>query len=254
MSYTPPCTCTDTRGAVIGDFGDASSEAYAVAAMVADESPCYVATTGDNRYGTLTYQETVGDLYQDYVDDWRFFPALGNHDHSDGGFIQEYRDFFPGPQSDRYYKMRYGTVEMFFLDSFVSLVDPVRAAIERSWLQNCLAESKACHKLVFLHHSPYSSSTAHGSHPDLQLPFAAWGADAVLSGHDHSYERLEVDGIPYFVVGSSGTFLRPFGPALPETVIRDDTQHGALFYDASCHSLTFTYKQLDGTEFDTITI
>ena len=38
----------------------------------------------------------------------------------------------------------------------------------------------------------------------MQWPFAAWGADAVLSGHAHAYERIERDGIVYFVNGLGG--------------------------------------------------
>ena len=38
----------------------------------------------------------------------------------------------------------------------------------------------------------------------MQWPYASWGADAVISGHDHTYERIFADGIVYFVNGLGG--------------------------------------------------
>ena len=38
----------------------------------------------------------------------------------------------------------------------------------------------------------------------MQWSFTAWGVDTVLAGHDHTYESLLVDGIPYFVNGLGG--------------------------------------------------
>ena len=45
----------------------------------------------------------------------------------------------------------------------------------------------------------------------MQWPFAEWGADAVLSGHAHTYERVERDGIVYFVNGLGGAARYGFG-------------------------------------------
>lgn len=77
--------------------------------------------------------------------------------------------------------------------------------------QNQLAASTARWKIVMLHQSPFSSGD-HGSFPRLQWPFQAWGADAVLSGHDHGYERiLKNVSFPYFVNGIGGASLYAFG-------------------------------------------
>ena len=37
-----------------------------------------------------------------------------------------------------------------------------------------------------------------------QWPYGEWGADAVLAGHDHTYERLFINGVTYFVNGMGG--------------------------------------------------
>lgn len=38
----------------------------------------------------------------------------------------------------------------------------------------------------------------------MRWPFKEWGATAVMSGHAHVYERLEVDNLTYFVNGIGG--------------------------------------------------
>ena len=68
------------------------------------------------------------------------------------------------------------------------------------------------------------------------------GADATFAGHDHNYERLEVAGIPYFVVGTGGLGLREVAAdPLPETKFRQDQKHGALLVIASSDG-TITYE------------
>ena len=42
----------------------------------------------------------------------------------------------------------------------------------------------------------------------MRWPFKAWGADAVLAGHQHSWERMRVDDIPYLVSGLGGALNR----------------------------------------------
>jgi hypothetical protein len=59
---------------------------------------------------------------------------------------------------------------------------------------------------------------------------ASAGADVVLSGHDHTYERIKVDSVREFVVGTGGRSLYPFeNTALPETEARTDGAYGLLW-------------------------
>jgi hypothetical protein len=64
------------------------------------------------------------------------------------------------------------------------------------------------------------------------------GADVVLGGHDHDYERFApqapsgagdpAHGIRQFVVGTGGRDLRGVGAPQPNSEARDDTTHGIL--------------------------
>src|SRR5439155_10652593 len=109
------------------------------------------------------------------------------------------------------------------------------------WLHDRLAASTEPWKLVYFHHSPYSSGATYGSHPDLQWPFQQWGASAVLTGHDHEYERLIVGGFPYFVNGLGGRSIYSFATPLPQSVARYNGDYGAMLVDAGAASITFQF-------------
>ena len=96
-----------------------------------------------------------------------------------------------------------------------------------------------------MHHPPYSSSSTHGSTPELQWPYAAWGANAVLAGHDHTYERIERDGILYFVNGIGGAALYPIGTPVEGSQVRYNADYGAMLIEAT--SDLITYRQIDRT-------
>ncbi|HXQ38944.1 MAG TPA: PQQ-dependent sugar dehydrogenase, partial [Anaerolineales bacterium] len=140
----------------------------------------------------------------------------------------------------------------FMLDSDIQEPDGITSSsIQAAWLQTKLATSTSKWKLVVLHHAPYSSSANHGSNPDLQWPYAAWGADAVLAGHDHSYERLAIDGIQYFVNGSGGLpNLYLFGTPLAGSKARYNGDNGAMLIEATVTQLTFSFITRTGLLID----
>jgi hypothetical protein len=97
-----------------------------------------------------------------------------------------------------------------------------------------------------MHHPPYSSSTVHGSTQALQWPYAAWGATAVLAGHDHTYERILRDGIVYFVNGIGGADLYPLGTPVAGSQFRFNADHGAMLIEATTEVMTYTLATRTG--------
>ena len=89
----------------------------------------------------------------------------------------------------------------------------------------------------------------------MRWPFEAWGADAVLHGHDHDYERFQVGGIPYFTNGLGAAGIYKFTKsALPETKVRYDAKHGAMLINATTTGITFEFWTYDGQKIDSITV
>jgi len=258
------------RFAVIGDFGtDCCGEAD-VAALVDQWQPQFIVTTGDNRYDALSPDRAIGQYYADYIGNYdgeygagaevnRFFPAPGNHDYSSRGGFDRYLDYFDLPGegietsgtsgNERYYDFVQGPVQFFVVNTNEEEPDGVAEdSAQADWLRTNLAASTAPWQIVVTHHPPLSSGH-HGSIEEVQWPFVEWGADVVISGHEHSYERLMVGDVPLIVNGSGGQKLRPKGTQEhEESQIFYGEDYGALFVEGCAGQLTFEFDSVsDGT-------
>ncbi len=258
---------SQVRFAVIGDFGADGSAEKRVADLVRGWSPDFVLTVGDDNYpagAASTIDANIGKHYASFIGNYhgaygpgsdanRFWPIPGNHDWMASG-LAPYLDYFDLPGNERYYDVDFGLVRVFALDSDPNEPDGFDAASKQAkWLEPRLSASKACYDVVTLHHAPYSSAY-HGSTKKLRWPFEAWGADVVMAGHDHTYERLEVGGIPYFVNGLGGASIYQFNAALPESKVRFNDRHGAMLVTATRESITYRFDDDQGNTVDEHTV
>jgi hypothetical protein len=101
-------------------------------------------------------------------------------------------------------------------------------------------------QVVFFHEPPYSSGLGHGSSPHMRWPFAQWGTDLVLAGHDHIYERIALDGILYFVNGLGGTEISVAGPPMEESRFLFDDDHGAMLVTIAPEANTYEFHSIAG--------
>jgi hypothetical protein len=109
-------------------------------------------------------------------------------------------------------------------------------------------------KLVLFHHPAYSSGSTYGSTPEMQWPFGEWGADMVLSGHHHSYERIVRSDTTYFVVGLGGASRFPFDPPIPGSEVRFNDDEGALRLTATDTSLVAEFITTSNVLIDRYTL
>lgn len=276
---SPPCDTQPllVRFAVIGDYGANTTEERTVATLVKSWGPYFIITTGDNSYPDSSTQAlldaNVGQYYWEYIYPYtgsyntsvggpimpvnynRFWPSPGNHDWYNTVDAGPYRAFFNLPNNERYYTFTAGPVAFFAVSSDPAEPDGITASsTQGQWLQAQLAASTAPWQVVYFHHPPYSSSSTHGSTPNLQWPFKNWGADVVLSGHVHNYERLNISGLPYIVNGAGGAPLYGFGAALPESQVRYSASHGAQLVEASTTGLRLQFINTSGVVIDNFVI
>jgi hypothetical protein len=253
--------------AVIGDYGSGNRKARQVADLVESWQPDFIITTGDNNYpsgSAETIDATIGKFYHEYISPYhgafgdgaeqnRFFPSLGNHDWMTGG-ASPYLKYFALPGNERYYDFTWGPLHLFAVDADSNEPDGVgRSSRQADWLQAGLAEATEPWKIVYFHQSPYSSGL-HGSVEWMRWPFKDWGATAVLSGHDHVYERLLVDGLVYFVNGLGGGNIYPFGDRLDGSKVRFNDDYGAMRVEATSNKIEFQFITQGGEVIDTYEI
>lgn len=240
--------------AIIGDYGFAGEPEADVASLVKKWKPDFIITTGDNNYehGTdSTIDRNIGQYYHEFISPYRgtfgpgdttnrFFPCLGNHDWKTPG-AEPYFKYFTLPGNERYYDFVRGPVHFFAIDSDENEPDGItRLSTQARWLKNKLSESQESWKLVYFHHPPYSSGP-HGNSRKLQWPFRKWGATAVIGGHDHTYERLIVDGLPYFVDGLGGRSAYEIGKIVRGSRVRYDRDFGAMDVKADASRIEFRF-------------
>lgn len=290
---TSPATVAPTTGgpeavlrfAIIGDYGMNNAAEAKVAQLVRSWKPVFVVALGDDYYnaaggtGSAKYDRSTGAYFCRWLADVTttggacpqgtakvnaFFPALGNHDYSDATpGPSTYLNYFQLPGrglvstsgNERYYDFVQGPIHFFVLNSNPAEPDGIAAtSVQAKWLKKQLAASTSAWNVVYDHHPPYSSDSTHGSTAIMRWPFAQWGADVVLSGHSHTYERLQRAGVVYFVNGLGGAPRYRFGTPVAGSAARYDANWGAQQATATATRLTFTFYDLSGKRIDSYTL
>ncbi|MBS1552855.1 MAG: metallophosphoesterase [Bacteroidetes bacterium] len=246
--------------AIIGDYGKAGINELNVSNLVKSWNPEFIITLGDNNYELgeqSTIDSNIGKYYSDFIYPYtggfgagdsvnRFFPSMGNHDwYTDAA--SAYLNYFQLPGNERYYDFVKGNIHFFVLDSDPNEPHGVDSnSVQALWLKNSLAASSQKFNLVYFHHPPFSSG-AHGNNPYMNWPFSKWGADAVLAGHDHTYERIILNGFPYVVNGLGGKSIYSFNTPVTGSVVRYNNNYGAMIGNAYNDSVVFKFYTVTPT-------
>jgi hypothetical protein len=203
-----------------GDITQCSSGAEATAKLL-DGIAGTVFTAGDNAYP----HGSLADYERCYAPTWgrqltRTRPAPGNHEYETAGAAGYFAYFGAraGSPSRGYYSYDLGSWHVVVLNSSdnCQAVACSASSTQVAWLKADLAASTAACTVAIWHH-PRFSSGPHGSQtryvPFWDALYAA-GADVVVNGHDHIYQRFapqtpagapdDVFGIREFVVGTGG--------------------------------------------------
>jgi hypothetical protein len=200
-----------------------------------------VFTLGDNAYPN----GAASDYSTYYAPTWgrhkaRTHPVPGNHEYMTLG-AAAYFDYFgaaAGERSKGYYSYDLGGWHIIALNSNLAAN---AGSPEEQWLRADLAASQAHCTLAYWHHPRFSSGTTHGDAvlmTDLWKALYDYGAEIVLSGHEHNYERFAPQtaagasdpskGIREFVAGTGGAGGYPFGAPRPNSEVRYNATPGVL--------------------------
>ena len=223
-----------------GDIGWCGIPGAEMTAALLDRIPGTVFTLGDNAYLSASPRD-----YAECYDPWwgrhkaRTRPVPGNHEYETPG-AAGYFGYFgasAGVPGLGYYGYRLGSWHIIALNSEISAF-PGSPQLE--WLRGQLAVNPARCTLAYFH-TPVFGSGSNGGNPHMQ---AAWtvlygaGADVILNGHSHSYERFapqDPDGRPdaargirQFTVGTGGAPLTSMPFAAANSEVRNNTTWGVL--------------------------
>jgi acid phosphatase type 7 len=251
--FTATAQAADPVIASAGDIACASSTVgsttchqKATSNLLAGAGLSAVLPLGDNQYdsGSLS-------AYKSYYDpSWGRVksitrPVLGNHEGGGTGYF----DYFNGsgvnngPAGERgkgYYSYDVGGWHLIALNSNCDRVACTAGSTQERWLRADLAAHPTACTLAYSHHARFSSGHD-GDNTFMQPLWQALydaGADIVLAGHSHDYERYapmnatgsldRARGIREFVVGTGGAFFTGINSGKPNSEVRQNHTYGVL--------------------------
>ncbi len=231
-----------------GGQGDAQfCQEQATSDLVVNAHPDAVLALGDNQYGG----GSLSKFEQSYDPTWgRFkditYPIPGNEDYATPGAAGYFAYFGTLARNNPggYYSFNLGAWHFIALNSECSQPGVGGCGVgspQEQWLLSDLAANRSACTLAFWH-EPRFTSGKNGAHPALQAfwdDLYAFGADIVLNGHDHIYDRFapqnpqqQADpsrGIREFIVGTGGNNHQPhFGTLQPNNEALNNTTYGVL--------------------------
>lgn len=259
-------SCNSARRALFGEGVEGSKCGdAATAAQVASLNPDAVVALGDLQYEGAS----LSDLLAYYDTTWgtfrsKTYPVRGNHEYLTAG-AAGYVAYF-GSASPSYWWANVGGWRLIAVDSWCTGQVPTGCApesVQTQWLEAQLQrahdESKCA--VVVMHH-PFVSSGAHAADTAAALWAASvtGGADLVVTGHDHIFERfapLGVDGFPavggtpLFVSGLGGAQKTDFVHDVPGSEFRSNDVHGVLVLGFTPSGFTWSFDSAaDGSSLD----
>ena len=170
-------------------------------------------------------------------------PVPGNHEYVTAGAAGYYQYFgaAAGDPAKGYYSYDLGPWHLIALNSNCGPVGGCGSGSpQERWLKADLGATQSTCTLAYWHHPRFSSGGEHGSdstYDTFWRDLYAAGADVVLVGHEHDYERFapqtpdqtpDTRGIREFVVGIGGRSFYTFSSVQPNSEVRITQQFGVL--------------------------
>jgi hypothetical protein len=255
----------EEQGFVLVGAGDIAncniSGGHLETANVLDSIPGTVFTMGDHAYPSgskKSFEECYGQSWGRHKERTR--PSPGNHDMRTRNGLPYYNYFGEnaGPKRLGYYSYNLGEWHIISLNSDISVR---RRSKQYKWLQQDLEENQATCMLAYWH-VPVFSSGAHGNHRGM---LDAWrllydsGADVIVGGHDHSYERFAPQdpngkadperGIRQFVVGTGGAGVYRFNEPVENSEVRHWQSYGVIKFTLYPDRYDWEFVTAKGQEF-----
>jgi len=234
-----------------GDIGDCNRTSDNATGALLDTISGIVMPLGDNAYvsGTPTEFATCFDPAWGRAKD-RMRPVAGNHDYYNPGATKNADGYFgyfgavAGDPAKGYYDFTLGSWLIVVLNTGTEAASYIAAGSpQEQWLRSELASHSQQCTLALMHHPQFSTVTDRPFiRPETTPLWQAlydYGADLVLNGHDHTYQRFKpmrpdgtadaAFGIRQITVGTGGgEGLYGFGPTVPNLEIRNDDTFGVI--------------------------
>jgi hypothetical protein len=251
-----------------GDIATCSNDGDEETARLLDSIAGTVFTLGDNAYD----EGAEGQFEECYEPTWgrhksRTRPAAGNHEYRSED-ASPYFDYFgeaAGDEGKGYYSYDLGAWHIIVLNSNCEYIGGCDAdSAQERWLRADLAAHPARCTLAYWHHPLFSSGRYAGIEavePLWQALYEA-GAEVVLAGHDHNYQRYAPQdpggapdpqrGIRQFVVGTGGRSHYEIEEPDPNLETYNDDTNGVLKLALGAGGYSWEFVPVQGSSFSDV--
>jgi hypothetical protein len=260
-------TSGDAQMLAAGDIADCSNSNDSATAALLDQYPsATVQTLGDNAYPS----GSLADFNNCYQPTWgrakaRTRPAVGNEEYATQA-ASGYFGYFgsaAGTPGQGWYSYNLGRWHVVVLNTECPEVGGCGASsAQGQWLEADLSRNSATCTLAVLHR-PLFTAGGVGPFADARPLWEILyrhGADLVLSGHSHAYERFSPQtpagaanssyGVREIVVGTGGgETLGSFVTSAPNTQVRNNTAFGVLLLTLKSSSYDYRFLSASGGTF-----
>lgn len=249
-----------------GDIADCDYKTDEVTGRLVKNIQGTVFTLGDNAYERGTRSE----FRNCYDPAWgsfkrRTMPSAGNHEYytSDGDPYYDYFGRRAGAPRRGYYSYDRGAWHIVVLNSNCEKVGGCDSnSPQAEWLRNDLANNRTACTLAYWHNPLFASGDevqTSSVRPFWEILYSR-GAEIVLSGHAHRYERHHpmtptgrrdnADGIRQFIVGTGGKPpSAPIGTTDPNSVVKNDKTPGVLRLSLRSDSYSWKFVPIPNKNF-----
>lgn len=261
---TPQPTATPYYFIGAGDISMCNRSDHYNTALLLEKYPGEIFTAGDN-----SNDEGYAEEYKNcFAPSWgRFFsrihPVPGNHDYR----VKEgkpYYDYFgnkAGKKGEGYYSYDVGPWHIIALNSNCDYVGCGPDSEQYKWLKRDLKNNPSRCTMAIWHH-PRVSSAPEGKDKSVK-PFwdllYEYGADVIVNGHSHIYERyapqnpdLKIDyesGLVQFIVGTGGAFFEDLKTIQANSQAKITQTHGILVFELYEDRYDWGFLPVDGVSF-----
>jgi predicted phosphodiesterase len=216
--------------AVFGDSGFGDQVTMGIAQQIAAEGVDFVLHTGDIVYRVnenpnppAAYKLKLYKAHQPILVNFPFYPVTGNHEFDTPTRWQGRPYYFeafpavegvgiqyPAESDGSWYAVVHDGVQFLMLNSQVLFGEPGEAE-QREWLADRIDDPEVRYSIIVIHVPPYNLGRHQTESAVVRTRLGDLLIDPrvplVLSGHDHNYQRWQIDSTAVVVSGGGSVVL-----------------------------------------------
>lgn len=247
-----------------GDIAQCNRPHTERTAALLDQVDGIVITLGDTVYPTGTadnFENCYGPTWGRHMK--RTWPSIGNHDYVKGSAAAyfNYWGARAGGRGEGYYSYDLGAWHIVVLNSEIQMA---RGSPQERWLRADLAANDRPCILAYWHRPLFFTGPSKKSSTRVKPLWDALyeaGADLVLNGHNHHYERFVPQtpagiadperGIRQFIVGTGGGGERSVAGAAPspQSEVLNNEAYGVLALTLEDEGYSWEFIAAAGSDF-----